>query len=515
MSAPGRFSVRARVALFAVVMTAIGCGGSNAASFGPGKVDIPVSDGTSKGKTKKTTSTREAPPPSGAAKEAPFPTVARSKLPNGLGVDVVTSRALPVVQVRVLVRAGAGFAAPGVGQVTAQLLKDGGTRSLSSAELLRRVETLGANLSIHCDMDGTVLALALTKDQLDAGLGLLSQVVREPRFDDGELKKTKARMTDDAEDVARSSGSWTAMWLVFRELFPEKHPYATYGLLPSHIAKIDGTLVRDFHRRFYVPKATTLVLAGDIDEAQGKELATKHFGAWTGGDPPKIEFGEPTPPKTTKVLVAHRPKSVQSDVFVAMLAPERRSDVWPHVRVANQVLGGGVASRLFADVREQRSLAYRTNAQIHELSHGKQPVVLYAGTQTNKTPDAVAGLLENVARMTSSPPTSEETTTARRYLSDIFAIRMETIGAIAEMVVTQELLGLPDGYWDAYKKALRATEPDDVKTAATTLYGAPNLLISVAGDADAIAPALAKYGDVTVVDAEKEFKVVKNIPQAK
>ena len=111
--------------------------------------------------------------------------------------------------------------------------------------------------------------------ELDAGLALLSQVVREPRFDDGELRKTKARMTDDAEDVARSSGSFTAMWMVFKELYPEKHPYATYGLLPSHIAKVDGTQVRDFHRRFFVPKAATLVLAGDLDEAQGKELATR------------------------------------------------------------------------------------------------------------------------------------------------------------------------------------------------------------------------------------------------
>ncbi len=483
------------------------CGGGAGATYGPAKVDIPVSDGTRKPKTDQAAPKRESPPPSGVTKASPFPAVGRAKLANGMGLAVVTSHALPIVQVRLLVHAGSGFGpAPGVAELTAQMLKDGGTRALTSAELLRRVETLGADLSVHTDFDGTVLSMGVTKDVLPEALSLLSQVVREPRFDDGELKKLKARATDDAEDVARSSGSWTATWLVFHELFGDKHPYGHYGLLPSQIARVDGAAVRDFHRRFYVPKATTLVLAGDIDDAAAKSAAEKAFGGWSGGEPPKVDVPPVHQPGRPRVIIAHRKKSVQSDVFVAMVAPPRKTEGWAHVRVANQVLGGGVASRLFSDVREQRSLAYRTNAQIIELSHGEQPLVLYAGTQTEKTKSAVEGLLENVAKMKSAPPTQEETEMARRYLSDIFAIRMETIGAIADLVVTQESFGLPDGYWDAYRKEVRATDAAQAAEAAKKLYDEKKALIVVAGDADAIAPDLAKFGDVTVVDPEKEFK---------
>lgn len=483
------------------------CGGQGGATFGPGKVDIPVSDGARKAKNDQAAPKREAPPPSGMAKESPFPAVAHAKLANGLGVAVVTSRALPIVQVRLLVRAGSGAGpAPGVAELTAQMLKDGGTRALTSAELLRRVETLGADLSVHTDFDGTVLSMGVTKDVLPDALSLLSQVVREPRFDDGELRKLKARATDEAEDVARSNGSWTATWLVFHELYGDKHPYGTYGLLPSQIAKVDGASIRDFHRRFYVPKAATLIVAGDIDDAAAKAAADKAFGAWTGGEPPKVEVPPIRKPAGTRVIVAHRKKSVQSDVFVAMVAPARRTEGWAHVRVANQVLGGGVASRLFADVREQRSLAYRTNAQIIELSHGEQPLVLYAGTQTEKTKSAIEGLLENVAKMKTAPPTQEETETARRYLSDVFAIRMETIGSIADLVVTQEAFGLPDGYWDAYRKDVRATDATQAADAAKKMYDEQKALIVVAGDADAIAADLAKIGEVTVVDPEREFK---------
>ena len=511
LQAPGSRLQGSRFWIGAFVALA-GCGPSTPATFGPGKVEIPASGGAHPHVAAQTSSANV--PPSGVAKESPFPPIAHAKLANGMGVDVVTSRALPIVQVRVLVRAGSGYGSTaGVAILTGDMLKDGGTRALTSADLLRRVETLGSDLSVHTDFDGTVISMAVTRDQLGEALGLLSQVVREPRFDGDELRKLKARTTDEAEDAARSSGAWTATRVVFRELFPEKSAYATYGLVPSEIAKVDAGAVRDFHRRFYVPKATTLVLAGDVDEAAAKSLAERHFGAWTGGDPPKVELAPPRAPTKARVIVAHRPKSVQSDVYVAMIAPARKTDGWASVRVANQILGGGVASRLFTDVREQRSLAYRTSAQVMELAHGEQPLVVYAGTETAKTGQAVAALLENLARMTSSPPTAAETESARRYISDVFAIRMETIGSIADMVVTQESFGLPDGWWDAYRKQVRATEPTEAAAAAKKLYTADKAIVVVAGDADVVAPELAKFGEVTVVDPEKEFKTMRTLPQ--
>ncbi len=497
-----------------ILVLAAACAGPTATSTGSGKVDLPFTDGLAR-HARSESPKRQSPPPSGIQRDVTFPAILRSKLANGLSLDVVRSRTLPIVQVRLVVRAGAGYGAqPGVGEITAQMLKDGGTRTMSSAEVLRRVETLGADLSVRSEPDATVLAMALTKDKVAEGLAILSEVVREPRFDGEELKRLKARATDEAEDAARADGSYTAAWLVFHELFPQGHPYHVYGALPSQIAKVDAARVREHHKRFFVPKNATLVLAGDIDEATAKDLAQKHFGSWSGGEPPEIDFPAPKAPDATRVLVAHRPKSAQSEIYVATLAPERKTERWAHVRVANQILGGGVASRLFSDVREQRSLAYSTGAQIFELSHGPQPVVLYAGTETAKTAQAVAGLVENMKKMRTQPPTPQETETARRYLSDVFAIRMETLGAIAEMVVTQETFGLPDGYWDRYRKEIRATEAKDAAEMARAMYG-DEALVVVAGDADVIGPELARFGEVTVHDPENEFKVTKTIPAAK
>ena len=457
--------------------------------------------------------TREQPPPPSASKESPFPAVKRANLANGVEVAVVEAHALPIVQLRVVVHAGMNYGTPAAAEITAQLLKDGGTRTVPSAELLRRIETLGASLGVDVDMDTTVLSMGVVRTHVDEALAILGDVVQHPKFDETELTKLKSRESDEAASHMRSSGTWGARFIVQRELFAATSPYAEADVLPSTVAKVSAATVRDFHKRFYVPKNVTVVVAGDIDAAAASATVERAFGAWKGGDPPKVAFPTAIAPSGRRVIILHRPKSAQSDVFVASLLPPRNSADWPAIRVTTQVFGGGATGRLFLDVREQRSLAYSSNAQIIELANGEQPLLSYAGTQTPKTGLAVQGILDNVARMPTEPPTPAEAAVASRFLSDVFAVRMETIGAIADMIVTQSRLGLPDGYWDGYRSAVKKVNDADTKTEASKLFHADRALIVVAGDADLIAAPLTHFGDVTVVDPTKEFQTLKTLPK--
>lgn len=496
----------------ALALALAACGGARDATSGPAKVAIPVLD-TSKAPARAAEGdAREAPPPSGEGRASPFPAVSRTTLPNGLTVATVTAGALPIVQVRVVVRAGSGLAAPGVARVTAEMLKDGGAGELSSAELLRRVETLGADLGVSSELDATVLSIGVPKEHTGEALALVARAVTRPRFDGAELGKLKARLRDEAEERARSSGAWVATATVFRELFPEPSGYARYAAFPSEIMRIELAAVRAFHRRAYVPKATTVVLAGDLDAAAGRQLVAQHFGGWTGAEPPRPAEPRAAASGGRRVVLCHRKGAPQSDVFVATLGPARHTPSWADVRVATQILGGGVASRLFTDVRERRSLAYVARAGVTELARGPQPIVAHAGTQTAKTGEAVAALLENLTAIATRGVTPDETATARRYLSDIFAVKMETVGAIADLVVTQDSLSLPDGYWDTYRAALRAVEAPQASAAARDL-DPTDALIVVAGDADLLAQPLARFGPVRVVDPEHELATLRSLPR--
>ena len=151
----------ATLGIFGVAGCLAGCRGPTPATFGPAKVEIPVSDGVRPRSNASQLSERQGAPPSAASKESPFPPIAHAKLANGMEVAVVTSHALPIVQLRVLIHAGSGFGAtPGVATLTGDMLKDGGTRAMSSADLLRRVETLGSDLSVRTDFNSTIVFLS-------------------------------------------------------------------------------------------------------------------------------------------------------------------------------------------------------------------------------------------------------------------------------------------------------------------------------------------------------------------
>ncbi len=459
----------------------------------------------------------QQPPGPLEARPAPFPAVAKSTLSDGVRVSVVEAHALPVIELRVVVHAGTGFGPPGVSEITARMLREGGTRAHTSSEVVERIEALGSSLGVEVGPDATRLSMGVVRGQLDEALRILSEVVRTPRFDSVELARVKARMTDQARDNARSSGAWMANRVLFRNLFPASSPYFDYGVVPADIAKVDGAAVQAFYGRFYAPSNVEIVVAGDVDDAGVVKTIDETFGDWkVPGLRPlaPIDFPQPMRVVTMRVVVANRPKSVQSDILVTQLLPERHAPSWPADRVAVQVFGGGLTGRLFQDVREKRSLAYSANGHPVELAHDAQPLVAYAGTQTPKTAEAVQAVLDTIAGMRSAPPSDGEVVSAHRYLSDIFAVRMETIGAIADMVAQLRELDLPDDYWDTYRAALRAVTTAETAAETEKIFIPDRALVIVAGDADVIVDSLTRFGDVTVLDPEHDFRVLRTLPKS-
>jgi hypothetical protein len=197
---------------------------------------------------------------------------------------------------------------------------------------------------------------------------------------------------------------------------------------------------------------------------------------------------------------------------VAGLGPERSTPAWPALAAANQILGGGVAGRLFLDVREKRSLAYGTGSSLEEPAHSQVPIVLSAGTQTAKTGLAVQALLENLDKMATQPPTDAEIGMASRYLSDSFLFRTETVGAVADLTAKLAVLGLPDDYYDQYRAALRKLDKGSVYEAAQHWFALKNPVIVVAGDAARIGKPLSHFAKVVVIDPEHDFQPGKQLP---
>jgi zinc protease len=458
-----------------------------------------------------------SPPPSGITKDAKFPSIAHSQLDNGLELRVVTRKTYPIIELRLVLFSGVASdgAEPGVAAIAGELLKQGGAGPFSAAELAERAESLGSSIEVTTDRDATRISMAVTTADLDAALDLIGAVVQKPRFAAVEFDKLKQRELERVRNSAKASGGWAASMVLYRELFDlptAVHPYAHYDAKPSELDKLTLASCKRWYQANVTPKNATLVVAGDVDAATAESAAKRVFSAWKGEKPNAQTYNNPVPQEERTIWLVDRPHSAQSNIYVAGLGPERSTPAWPALAATNQILGGGVAGRLFLDVREKRSLAYGTGSSLEEPARSPVPIVLSAGTQTAKTGLALQALLENLDKISSAPPTEAEVGMASRYLSDSFLFRTETLGAVADLTAKLAILGLPDDYFDTYRSAIRGLDNATVFDAAQKYFKIKNPVLVVAGDAARIAKPLSHFAKVVIIDPQHDFQPGKSLP---
>jgi zinc protease len=460
---------------------------------------------------------RQPPPPPGLSPSWSFPAIAKAELANHLELRVVERHNLPLVDVQLVVLSGTATdeGKPGLALVAGELLKAGGAGKWNSRALLDHAESLGASISVVTDRDATTISMSVLKDQFEQALGVIAAVATEPRFDYGEFNKLKRREMDRVESQARSDAGWAASMVLYRELYElptARHPYARYDATSEELDKVRLEDCRAWHKAHFTPSNSVLVVSGDVTATDARAAVEKTLGKWKGDRPTKPSFSQPLPPAALEIFLVDRPKSPQAEVYVGTLGPHRQSEVWPTLRVANQILGGGVAGRLFLDVREKRSLAYRTNSSVVSVANGPVPIVLAAGTQTAKAGLALDALLQHFESIGKTAPSDEEVGIATRYLSDVFLLSVDTVGSVGNLVAHVVVNGLPDDYYDEYRKAVREVTGTQVLGLAQKYFGGTKAVAVIAGDAERLGKPLSHFGKIIVVDPEKGFSVKKEIP---
>ncbi len=443
----------------------------------------------------------EAPPPPLPARPVPVPPQTDGKLANGLATSVIAVGTLPLVELRFVVRSGNGEGKnPALAALTAELMKDGGTRRVGPSAILERMEALGADLHVDVGTDVTTFAVSATRSHWSEALELLAMILREPSFDGGEFRKIRARMVDEAKARSLSSGRYLASQALAQEMYAPASRYASFGLRASDLEKATVESVADYWRTHVTPSNAKLFVAGRVTADEAAEVIGKHLGSWSGRPalpPPAVV---PVPPKETRVIVLDKP-SAQSDVYIARFGFPRTEASWPAMSLAIGVLGGGETSRLFTDVREAKSLAYSTSARAFSRAAGPVPLTLYAGTKTASTKETVAALLDQAELLRRDGFQPSELDSMRRYLRDSDLVLLETVGDVVGEAVSEWRLGLAPGTLAVERAALAKVPETEVRRVMNEAF-APPFLIVVAGDAERIADDLRFFGAVTVVDAQ-------------
>ncbi|AUX48477.1 hypothetical protein SOCE26_100150 [Sorangium cellulosum] len=516
-----RPTMRPRARWIAALAAALACGCAPAgrASRPPATAAAPAKDAPAGARSQASAAAREQPPPSGPARPARMPAITWAELPSGLSVATAVNRALPLVEVRALIRGGAAADGEltGLAALTAELAVHGGAGGLPGRELLARVESLGASLRVDTGLDATVISLRATKDHLAEALELLGLVVQRPRLDPAELARLKARAVEAARERAHTDARWGALMVLFRDLYAlpgELHPYASFEATAAELPRITAADCRAFHGRWYVPKNTVVVVAGDTTPEAVRAAVEKAFPDRRGDEPQGLSFTDPLPPASLKITIVDRPRSAQSEIFVGVLGPERGDPAWPAFAVAGQVLGGPagwLSQELVADAA--RAVARAASATTFEVAHGPVPLVAHASAAAERTGAVAQALLAQAERLATTMPSHEEVDAAARRISAGFGLGIGTAGGLADEIVALQVLGLPDEHHDSYRKELRDMTPPLVGKVAADHVRPSRAVLVVSGDAQVLGPMLSRLADVKVVDPTRAFERKRTIPR--
>jgi predicted Zn-dependent peptidase len=455
---------------------------------------------------------RSKPPALGPVRALKLPPVQKLRLSNGVSVLVVEQHEVPVVQLNVVARAGAGADPrdkPGLASLTADML-DEGAGSRSALQISDELDYLGADLHTGAGWDSTSVGLHAPLKRFAAALPIFADVALRPTFPAGELDRVrKDRLTEllQLRDEPRAIAS-----IAFANaLYGRDHRYGTAVIgTEASVRALSRADLALFHERTFTPANSAIVVVGDVTAASVQKELEGAFGGWKA-PPGSAPEAVPAAPQVGSrgIWIVDKPGSAQSEIRIGRIGPPRSTRDYFALTVMNTILGGSFTSRLMQNLREQHGYAYGARSSFDfRLSTG--PFVAAAAVQTDKTAPALTEFFKELTAI-GQTVTEAEVSKAKNYVALSFPSDVETTGDIAAKLAEQFLYDLPNDWLDSYVSRIGAVTLADVRRVATEYIDPGKVAVVVVGDRSKIEADVKalNLGPIKVQSVEELFGVAK------
>jgi predicted Zn-dependent peptidase len=354
-----------------------------------------------------------------------------------------------------------------------------GTETLHAHEIAEAFDSMGARSNAFTSKEYTCYWAQLRDEDLARGLDLLSEMIQRPAFREEEIA-SEAHVVleeinmneDDPSDVAHDQFA-RALWT--------DHVLARPVLgTRESITGMDRDVISGYWARRYHPSTLVVAAAGHADHDEAVALVEERFGAWHGS----ATVHELAPPQVTANVGVVRRDTEQAHLVLGGEGLTRDDDRRFAFGLLNHVVGGGMSSRLFRTIREERGLAYAVYAfRMPYADSGAFGV--YVGTtphQTSQVLELVRGELQKAA---DDGLTAEELERAKGHMKGSLALSMEDTNSRMVRLGRHELTGVDHLSLDEAVARIEGVTLDDVHAVAKDVYGGP-LVLGAVGPFDAI-----------------------------
>jgi len=352
-----------------------------------------------------------------------------------------------------------------------------GTTRRSAEDIARSVDSIGGNLDAFTAKELVCFNTKVLDEHLSLAFDVLADLVLHPLFREEDIEKEKGVILEEIKMEADSPDY--LVHEIFSSNFWKDHPLGKPILgTRETVKRFDRGMIHGYYASIYGPGNLIVTAAGNLTHDRLVNLVREHFDTL----PP----GQPLPPDnvpSTHARIALRNKKALEQVHLCLGVP---SYPLPHEQrfacyVLNTLLGGGMSSRLFQNIRERQGLAY---AVFSELSPYRDTgcLSIYAGTSLESARKVVESITNEFRQLKEQPISDEELRRAKDHLKGSLMLSLESTASRMSNLARQEMYFGQFFSLDALVENIEAVTAGDVQRIARTFFDARQIALTVLGN---------------------------------
>ncbi|MFI5274041.1 MAG: M16 family metallopeptidase [Ktedonobacterales bacterium] len=365
----------------------------------------------------------------------------------------------------------------GVSHLIEHMLFKGSEQFPTAQAISEAIEGVGGLLDAGTDKELTVYSAKIASKHFELAIGLMADMVRHPRFEPAELDKERRVIIEELGMYRDSPADWVSV-LGDEMFWPDLPLGREVAGTRETVESISRAAMADYWTRHYVPGSLVVSIVGDVTHERALEATTRLLGDWQPAPTPPWQ---PSPPPSGVARVRLETRKTEQTNFCLYTPglPHRHDDDYA-LSLLHVILGDGMSSRLFQEVRERQGLAYDVGtAPVH--FHDTGAFVVSAGVEPRRTEAALTAILAELARIHDVPVSAAELHRAKEYSKGRMALRLEDTSSVASWLGGQEALLNEIHELDETMARLDAVTVEDIQHVARALFTDEWLRLAVIG----------------------------------
>jgi predicted Zn-dependent peptidase len=354
-----------------------------------------------------------------------------------------------------------------------------GTSKRSAEDIARSVDSIGGNLDAFTSKELVCFNTKVLDEHLALSFDVLSDLVLNPLFREEDMVKEKGvileelKMDEDNPDYLVHE--------IFSSNFWKDHPLGKPILgTRDTVKRFDRAMMEGYYRDAYSPANLVITAAGNLTHKRLADLAGDYFSDLKPRSPMPAERAP-----QTHARIALRNKKALEQVHVCLGVP---SYPIPHedrftCYVMNTLLGGGMSSRLFQNIRERQGLAYAVFSELNPY-RDTGCLSVYAGTSIESVRQVIESILREFQQLKQERITEEELRRAKDHLKGSLMLSLESTSSRMSNLARQEMYFHRFFTLDELVESIEAVTADDVQRIAQTFFDQKHIGLTVLGNLD-------------------------------